>query len=253
MKNYVKNLLNKEIIWLILLTILLTVYLKKGLFFEELATFLGSSFLIYFSFLFYFWLMLVTTIGVGIIKIILEKTHYLLYKNSRKSKENLYEWLGHDTVSEVFLMKFLNKNASEKHNVIENIKDIKDLLEKELEGKLVNYNLLKNYLEFKQKNNSFTRLRWLLLSIMGTITTFIVSSVIKPNIIEYYNQNLELDFAKIFTNETYSNVIIFLGVGFSVYLFIGGIMSAFSEPSRRIKYLISILEILIKDKESIGK
>ncbi|MET4562730.1 hypothetical protein ABIA69_003921 [Lysinibacillus parviboronicapiens] len=249
---FFRKIFEKRLIWLIIFIIVLTLHLTKGIFFEELANFLGSYFIIYFSFLFYFWLIILVSIIIVFLKYIIEKMDLFIYSQYKESEGNYYKWLGQDMVSEKFLLELFKEDASRNYDDIENIIKIRELIEKKLKGELVNYKLLKNFLEFRQKNNSFRKINVVLFSLSATFFTFILSSVLKPKIVEYFEKGikLNLDINLIFTNNNYGNLIVFLGIAIAIYLFIASLFSNLTENKRRTNYLISMLDILIKDKES---
>lgn len=243
----IKNFFSNGLVRILIITVLITIHFVYGIFLEEIASILGSYFFLYFSFLFYFWLLFTTIIIMILVNFMFDKLNFWVYNHNKESKENLYKWLGNDAVSEKFLIDLFNLNASNKFDVVDNLISIKALLSTKLNDDIVNYYLFKNYLEFKQKNNSFKKINVILSTLLVTFTTLVLSSALKPKAIELAKE-FNIDY--LFNNEVYSYFVIILAVGVSIYLLVGGIVSSFTETKRRINYLISILEVLIMDKEN---
>jgi len=207
---------------------------------------------LYLGILIFLHLILFTALGVVFMKFINDKLNEKTYKENEKYKKKLFIWLGEDYVSERFLYNLFSSDANEDFDDIDNLKSVKEKLEIELGGEITNYHLLKNHLEFKQRNNSMKKLKVIMFTLLGTLITALISPLIQKaiNIGQYIdNQDFGLLFKNFASMDNYS-LFLYLGVGFSVYFMILGTFSSLTVNSRRNEYLISILGILIEEKKT---
>lgn len=182
---------------------------------------------------------------------IIEKT----LESSEKYNKSLFLWLGEYGIYTKSLLYF-NKKANENFDDINNLLEIKKILESRLGNELTNYYLYKNHLEFKGKkvNKKFNSF---IMSICGVIIT----SLLIPFVKKIFKIDEVLDIVKISdilkelnVKFMYINYFGFtlssLGIILAVYFCFKTIYSNLTEKSRRINYLISIIDILIKEKEA---
>lgn len=208
----------------------------------------------YLAILFYIWCIFAATIFSAFLNYIFEKMDERIYKKEKKYKKSLFIWLGEDSISGDSVYKLFNSDANKDYNVIENLNSISNILKEKTDDNLTNYNLLKNHLEFKQKNSSKKKLNnALLASLLGTIFTTGITSIIKKKIdYDISIKQIKWDYIVEFFShiENYSLLFYFCGFVYMLYIFTLTFYSKLTESSRRINYLISILDVLIKDKES---
>lgn len=177
-------------------------------------------------------------------------------KEKNDYDDKLSYWIGENYISEKFLFKlFDTEDGDSEYNDIENIKKVRKILEKYLKEDKLNYKLLKNHLEFKRKNEFKNKLKFLLLPLIPIVST----ALILPNITEYsemlnkkikeiINENgFEIVMNLFTTMAGFSLIIIFISLIFSIYLFCRIVYEVFTEKDRSVKYLITIIDIILEE------
>lgn len=219
------------------------------------SRYLGDSVLIIWSVTIYFGILYLMLAILTLFEMYNKWLRSKLNKEKNDYDDELVIWIGENYISERFLYKLFYKKADAEYNDIENIKNVRGILEEYLEGDKLNYKLLKNHLEFKRKNEFLKKFKILSISLVSLS----ISSIIIPNIDEY-SDTLKIKFEDIMgdngvdviislftTIAGYSLIMIFMALVFSIYLFCKTIYEVFSEKDRSVKYLITIIDKILEE------
>ncbi|WP_391369371.1 hypothetical protein [Lysinibacillus sp. KU-BSD001] len=115
---------------------------------------------------------------------------------------------------------------------------------KELGDDILNYELLKNHLVFKGESAFLKRFILVIMSMLSAFITAIIIPNFNDSFKEYFNKIIEI-FPVIFSSAGLSLIIIILI--FVIYIFIKEVFEIFTAKTRSIKYIISMLDIIIED------
>lgn len=250
----VKNLF-MYLITTIILFILFNIAIQNLTFFYEYLK--GFSMLIIGSII-YFLMTFTTSFLLSLFVLSNNFMKRSFYKNKKDYDKELIIWLREKYISEKFLFNKFSVLATKDNNDIENLKKIRGILEEDLGDDITNYKLLKNHLEFK--NNKFPKKK--LNTILITLGSLLFSSIILPYFKNAFESNVVIieyfkEFISIFPNYLMVDnlwlIFVFVGMILTVYITINQFIATFTEKERSLTYLISILNILIDEKENNNK
>lgn len=249
-RSILKNGYFKYIKWIVILILLLKI-LESQTYIDFLIKIFGEFGAIFYSLSFFALSLIFTMLLIVSIAWLFKKADLLLDKTSSPYTGTLYTWLGEDAVSNKFLRNIFNDGAASEYDVTKNLKEITNILRKRLENNLLYFKLFRAYLISRTKKSLLNKINVYLITLLGTF----ISTLLIPKIKEYVLHKVESqEIFKIIDELTsyqiYSYFIIYISIAFIIYFLTYQFLYTFTERSRRIKFLISILDLLIEEKEN---
>lgn len=253
------NFIKKTLMWILdfvkkmwpflVLFIGLTYLLKSDFYLDFLINQFGEYGAILLAITIYLVSAITTILVVAFLTLFQEWMSQYLYSRKTDSKKKLFTWLSQDIVSNIFLYDCFKDSSDGDYNDIENIKKVVKILKLKLNYNLVNYKLFKNHLEHKTKKSFFKKFNFALLTIVSSFATLKLMPVIHDEIINQIKEKITL-FNSTPNSIIFMNLIILMSICIMVYFFAYQMSLFFTDSGRRVKYLISILDILIEEEEN---
>ncbi|MGN4124871.1 hypothetical protein ACMGD3_07620 [Lysinibacillus sphaericus] len=200
--------------------------------------FLGMLFLSFI--LFYYTLKLLVW---GREKFNKEEIENRLYKvKNRKMHYSMFTWLGEEMDTDLIIYDLIGEDF-EKTNTIESIKLFKRTVEIKVGEDLTDYYALRDFIQTGLKSNFSEYLK-------GTVGKLTVSAVLVAIIPLVFKNNPIPEIKLDFNSDLFISIIYIILYFFIFITFISIIYNMFIKPRRRAKLLLSVLNIIIQEKET---
>lgn len=250
LKHYLKKILENKSLRLLVITVLFFIFVKYYFVWGILSFVSNDNRLLVYAILVYIFCSLLALLVILFISMMQKYMYKNLYKNKNDYNERLYIWLGEDEVSNKFINGLFGGKASKSYDDIVNLRKIKTVLDKRFKNSILDYKLLKNHLEFKTKKNFDSRAGTVLMTIIGTIlTTQLIPMLGKYFFKEENTDALLKQFTSLFGSEGIYSLFLYGAIFILIYLPVKSILLFATVNKRRLEYIISILDIIIKEKE----
>ncbi|MFF5994810.1 hypothetical protein AAGS61_08605 [Lysinibacillus sp. KU-BSD001] len=250
LRTIFKNNYFKFIKWIVILILLFKV-LESQIYIDVLIEVFGEFGAIIYSLSFFTLSLIFTALLLVSFGWLFKKTDLLLDKTTSPYNSTLYTWLGEDAVSSKFLRNMFGDGASSEYDDTENLKEITNIIKTKLEDNLLYFKIFRTFLYSRTKKSLFNKINVYLITLLATfITTLFI-----PKIKEYITNKVgSQEIFKIIDELTryqiHSYLILYTSIAFTVYFLTYQVLFTFTERNRRINFLISILDILIEEKEN---
>lgn len=239
----------KKIFLFVILFIFLTIILKDyNTTTSKLLEWFGKYGIFVLSLMFYVYAVMLTTIFIAFLNIFQNFLTNRFYSKKPKTRNKLFFWLAEDTVSNSTLYNLFKEDST--GDDIRNTKKVWDILRKELNYDVAQYKLFKNHLEYRTKKSFFKKLNLLILT---SISSFITLNILP----KFYKNVTDIILKKIETSFLWTdidvilfifNLVVYISLTFVIYFTLYHTILMLTDNSRRTKYLISILVILIEEE-----
>lgn len=244
--NFVFNRLTITLILVYILPFLLATKLSV----KMIAALPSEIAVLFFMIFYYVWVIAMSVSVVAAFERITIKLDVFLNKKPDKG-ESIYYWLGKGDIADSSIMEIFDEgNFRNNKNVVlgesEKLTLAKQMLRDHLNSNLNNYISFKDYLEFRLKNNTYTKInKYILTFIVTTPIPFLVNNLLKNNFSIY---GLDIIISRISNNTLFENYLIFI-MCIAGYLIISGFINNIFSRSRRLKFTLLILDMLIREEE----
>ena len=249
-KNFFKKIFKSKSGKLVLSSLILFIFVKNY-FKWGIFSFLPND-IHYFTYtlLVYIFSSFLALLFILFISIMQKYMYKILNKNKKDYNQQLFTWLGEDSISNKFIDGLFSAKASKSYDDIENLNKIKQALNVKLKDSLLDYKLLKNHLEYKTKKDFDSKAGTILMTVIGTILTtqFIPKLVLSFSKAES-NDLLLKQITNLFGLEGFYSLFLYGSIFILIYLPVKSMLLFVTEDKRRLEYIISILDIIIKEKE----
>ncbi|WPK12458.1 hypothetical protein R6U77_01830 [Lysinibacillus louembei] len=246
----------KYFIWMIILSVLVRIYPTK---LEKMSSFGEINYLIW-AILIYFFITISIIFALSVVTIIYNFLLRMMYKRPAIYDKELAIWLSKPSITYDFFFAHFSELAEV--NDIKNLKKVKHKIQELCEDNLFYYELLRNHLKFKIKNNPSNKLKVLLFPIVTlSITPFVIKilnnriesignyfSGANPGnneqfnkIMDFVNAVLKIENIPLFAMVLAIVLVIWIIAKFSI--------NFFTIEKRTLKYFLSILDLIIEEKK----
>ncbi|AHN24274.1 hypothetical protein [Lysinibacillus varians] len=229
--------------------IFLTIILKNyNTTISKMTEWFGKYGIIILSLMYYIYAAMLTTIFIAFVNKYQEFLTNRFYSKQPKTRNKLFFWLAEDTVSKSTLFDLFKEDST--GNDIKNTKKISDILKSNLNYDVAQYKLYRNHLEYKTKKSFFKKLNLLILTSISSYISLNILPKFYKNVTEGIVESIESSWLWIDSDVFLFifNIVIYISMIFIIYFTLYHTLLMLTDNSRRVQYLISILDILIEEE-----